>query len=380
MDTTNKSTYELDTLCLKNAFNVNYVLSASSGKYTREDVTIRINELTENKSKLQRLLNLPKVEQKSEQWYEMRRNLITASDFAQALGQGKFGTQADIFKKKVRPEDESSASFSNPFFQWGNMFEPVANDVYSILHGDVPIYEFGLIPHPTKSFFGASPDGITEYGVMVEIKCPPKRKIEVGGAVPIQYFYQIQGQLEVCSLKECDYFECQFILYKTWDEFKDAFGDSNIKGIIIENLTDDGKKVYTYSPMVSHIHNKNTNFNDIEAWVHQHTEQEFNDIKFWWLSHYNLKRVEFDKKFVDEKLSALEQVWEKVLVYRNNPQKYELEVLKKVTIENTCRMRPITDFLSVSANTKTGAKVADDKEDEKVQVPIGYSFIDDPQS
>lgn len=367
-------TYRLDKLCLDNKFNINYILSAGGGKYEREDVMNRIEYLKANQEKVEALLNIPLVEQKSEQWYEMRRNLITASDFAQALGQGKFGSQADIFKKKVRPEDESVASFSNPFFQWGNMFEPVANDVYSMLHNDVVIHEFGLLPHPTKSFFGASPDGITEYGVMVEIKCPPKRKIEVGAQVPLQYYYQIQGQLEVCGLKECDYFESQFILYKTWTEFTDAFDDNNIKGIIIEHVDSDGKKIWTYSPIISHIHGRNTNFNAINEWVEENTKNDFNDIKFWWLSHYNLKRVELDKAFVDEKLQALEQVWNKILEYRQNPQRYEIEVLKKITIENTqssfsSRARPITDFFTISdANSQTNNDVK----------TTGYSFIDDP--
>ena len=369
-------TYKLDKLCLDNKFNVSYILSAGGGQYEREDVLNRIEYLQANKSKVEDLLNIPLVEQKSEQWYEMRRNLITASDFAQALGQGKFGSQADIFKKKVRPEDESGASFSNPFFQWGNMFEPVANDVYSMLHNDVIIHEFGLLPHPTKSFFGASPDGITEYGVMVEIKCPPKRKIEIGGQVPLQYYYQIQGQLEVCGLKECDYFECQFMLYKTWDDFKEAFGDNNIKGIILEHVDNDGKKTYTYSPITSQIHKKNVDFETVEAWVHQHTEQEFHDIKFWWLSHYNLKRVELDKSFVDEKLQALEQVWNKILEYRQNPQRYEIEVLKKITIENTqSRARPITDFFTITQTQAPAPKEPSKGDDVKV---IGYSFIEDP--
>ncbi len=365
------TSYELDLLCLRNKFNVNYILSACSGKYSRKEVEERIEHLMDNKKKVQLLLDIPKIEQKSEQWYEMRRNLITASDFAQALGQGKFGTQGDVIKKKVRPEDESSASFSNPFFQWGNMFEPVANDVYSMLHCDVPILEFGLLPHPTKSFFGASPDGITDYGIMVEIKCPPKRKIEIGGDVPLQYYYQIQGQLEVCGLKECDYFECQFMLYKTWDEFKDAHGDNNIKGVIIEHLDKDGKKTWIYSPIVSHIHDKNKSFDIIDEWVKDNTENEFNDIKFWWLSHYNLQRVTLDKEFVDEKIKQLEDVWNKILYYRSNPEKYELEVLKKISIQNTqtSRTRPITDFLKIVEPVA--------KKDEILPI-TSYSFIDDP--
>jgi hypothetical protein len=44
---------------------------------------------------------------------------------------------------------------------------------------------------------------------MLEIKCPWRRRI-VEGDVPTQYYYQIQAQLAVCGLTECDFFECEF--------------------------------------------------------------------------------------------------------------------------------------------------------------------------
>ena len=47
---------------------------------------------------------------------------------------------------------------------------------------------------------GASPDGITDDGVMVEIKCPPKRKFTK--TVPPHYKMQVLGQLEVCNLDD----------------------------------------------------------------------------------------------------------------------------------------------------------------------------------
>ena len=47
----------------------------------------------------------------------------------------------------------------------------------------------------------SSPDGISELGIMLEIKCPFKIKID--GSIPEQYWMQIQGQLEVCDLEEC---------------------------------------------------------------------------------------------------------------------------------------------------------------------------------
>ena len=151
---------------------------------------------------LQKLLEIPKIVQKSEEWYRARENMISASDFAQALGKGKFGNQNQLIQKKCDPVDESAFSLTNPFFKWGNMFESVACDIYSSVN-KANSHEFGLLKHPVHKFFGASPDGISDDGVMLEIKCPLKRKI--GGDVPTQYYYQIQGQLDVCGLEECDY-------------------------------------------------------------------------------------------------------------------------------------------------------------------------------
>jgi putative phage-type endonuclease len=367
--------YEIDTLCLKYNFNPKYVSSQSMGKFTEEDVQIRIDILKHNKEIVQNLLQLPKVEQKSDEWYSMRQNLITASDFAQALGQGKFGTQGDIITKKVRPVEEASASFSNPFFKWGNMFEPIANDIYSLINYGVKVHEFGLIPHKELAFFGASPDGITDYGIMVEIKCPYKRKIVIGGKVPEQYYYQIQGQLEVCGLTECDYFECQFQEYKTYNDFLENFNDNNIKGVIIECQNQNGNgSFYKYSNIVSNLQTNSElcSCDNIKKWIEDNTVDEFINIKFWYLLHYNLKRVEIDKAFVKEKLTNLSKVWDKIVFYRENIDKYELEVLKRITINNTTRLRPITDFVKIDTNLE--------KQDIQVEQKVvsGYSFIDDP--
>ena len=75
----------------------------------------------------------------------------------------------------------------------------------------------GLIIHNQYKHIGASPDGISDLGIMLEIKCPFKRKID--GAIPEQYWMQIQGQLEVCDLEECDYLEC-----KLWEYRKNIVG------------------------------------------------------------------------------------------------------------------------------------------------------------
>lgn len=336
MDFTN-----LDMLCYKHKCNIKNIISDSNNIFSKSDVVTRIKQFKTYQKQLQHLLKLPKVEQKSQEWYKMRENLITASDFAQALGEGKFGSIEDIIKKKVRPcDDEKKFSLNNPFFKWGNLFEPVANDVYSLLHHNIKIHEFGLIGHSDLSFFGASPDGISEYGIMLEIKCPYKRKVEVGGEIPTQYYYQIQGQLEVCGLKECDYFECKFETYPNWNDFVANFEDKKIKGVIVETKENNN----FYSSIIKYdVETTTTNYtkDDIETWLEGIImNHEFTDIKFWYLSHYNLKRVVYDGDFVKTKLKDLATFWDRVLYYRQFPIKYDIEILRTLNLEECPKETP----------------------------------------
>ena len=62
---------------------------------------------------------------------------------------------------------------------------------------------------------------------MVEIKCPPKRKFTK--TVPLHYLMQVQGQLEVCDLDECDFFQVKIEEYDSFDEYcKDTFINDDI--------------------------------------------------------------------------------------------------------------------------------------------------------
>lgn len=274
---------------------------------------------------LEYLLSLPKIEQKSEEWYELRHNMITASDFAQALGQGKFGTQKQLIEKKCSSRgNETSISKSNPFFKWGNMFEPVACAIYSKMHKDIKIHDFGLIQHPKYTFFGASPDGITESGIMLEIKCPFKRKIN--GEVPKQYYYQIQGQLDVCDLDECDYFECMFDIVD-----KEIFIAYNgIKGYI--NEENDGRYIY------SNVYENDYCKNDAVL--------ENDRTKYWILKEYNTVRIKRDKCFVESKLQDLKEVWDKIIYYRKNENDFQIDILNKIQIEteSSNTMKKKTNF------------------------------------
>lgn len=274
------------------------------------DTAQRKKQISHYKAKLDQLRQIPIIEQRSAKWYDTRKNLITASDFAQALGEGKFGTQKQLYQSKCG-YDEKPFNSNLPPLKWGNMFEYVAQTIYAQRTG-TRIYEFGLIQHPTISYFGASPDGINENGIMLEIKCPYKRKIS--GEIPEQYYYQIQGQLDVCDLDECDYLECEM------KESNCFIPSKNENGLIIEIKS---KEKYIYSEV------KSWDEKDLEDWKksQMHILNE-NDVVFhyWALGRYNVLRVFRDKEFFNDKITLLKEVWDKILQYRKDEELYKKEI------------------------------------------------------
>ena len=100
--------------------------------------------------------------------------------------------------------------------EWGVKYEDVAVKLYE-LRNNTKVHEFGIMEHPTYKFISASPDGISVEGIMLEIKCPPKRKIT--GIPPRHYWMQMQIQLEVCDLEYCDFLECKITEYSGINEY-----------------------------------------------------------------------------------------------------------------------------------------------------------------
>jgi hypothetical protein len=87
------------------------------------------------------------------------------------------------------------------------------------------VEDFGCIQHPTYKFLGASPDGIIiesstgRYGRMLEIKNPVSR--EITGIPKKEYWVQMQLQMEVCNLDDCDFLETKFVEYHDFDSYRD---------------------------------------------------------------------------------------------------------------------------------------------------------------
>lgn len=148
--------------------------------------------------KVAALLQRPQWAQRTPEWYEIRRTLLTASDVAGALDIKPYASytgspRAALLQKKVE-----NKPFSNIFTMHGQKYEDEARDMMASMLGE-HVLDFGLLVHPDLPWLAASPDGITTTGKCVEIKCPLRRAIEPG-VIPHHYMPQVQVQMAVCDL------------------------------------------------------------------------------------------------------------------------------------------------------------------------------------
>lgn len=276
---------------------------AFTRELTVDSVKKRKSTIEKYRCILNHLLTLPKVEQRSEEWYCIRKNLITASDFAQAVGKGKFGTVNQFYKTKCGYE-QNNVDMTIPALKWGVRYEEVANMFYKNKM-NVEVHEFGILKHPEIDFIGASPDGISDMGIMLEIKCPWKRKKTE--TIPEQYYYQIQGQLEVCKLEECDYLECYIEEYYDRDEMKHNT-TSLYKGVIYEVKLN----VFEYGKL-----------NDLD---YERMEGTYINVYYYGIKDYFLRRVYRDKEFFQVIIVQIENVWKKVVEFRADETLYRNSV------------------------------------------------------
>lgn len=277
-------------------------------KISEKRVEQRIEKIREYLEQKELIEQMPVIEQRSENWYSIRNNLITASDFALAVGKGKFGTSKDFYRSKCGYEVKEFDSNCPPL-KWGIRYEEVANMFYKKIMG-VNVTEFGLIKHPELSFIGASPDGISDMGIMLEIKCPYRRK--KNEEIPEQYYIQIQGQLEVCNLEECDYLECYIVEFNSRNEMnKDE--DCMYKGVVFE------------------IENSKYEYGELDDLEFDRSQYE--NVYYYGIKDYFLRRVYRDKVLFGDLINLLSDVWKNVKEYRENRELYNKNVgaVKKKT-------------------------------------------------
>ena len=189
--------------------------------------------VSQRKAKIAHLKTVPQIEQRTDAWYEHYGKVLTASEFSTLFGSIK-ARRSLILSKAFPKKDERGfnrlaclTDDMNAMF-WGIRFEPVIKQIMEQKY-NCKIYEAGRITHMENGMLAASPDGILEespdpsvIGRLIEIKCPYSRVI--GGEIPYEYWVQMQIQMEVCDLDECEYLEAEILSRKANQEPVDLSG------------------------------------------------------------------------------------------------------------------------------------------------------------
>jgi putative phage-type endonuclease len=218
---------------------------------------VRKPNISEISITLDYLNSVPQPEQRTEEWFKIRHNYLTASNVWKAFSTESSRNQL-IYSKCV-PIDTSKydrVNIESPM-HWGQKYEDVSIEWYEREY-KTTVSQFGCIPHSEVEFLAASPDGINtvkssdRYGRMVEVKNIVNR--DITGIPKTEYWIQMQLQLEVCNLEECDFVETRFTEYTDSDAFMNdgtftTTFDGKTKGIMIQFLDTRGKPVYEYAPI-----------------------------------------------------------------------------------------------------------------------------------
>lgn len=151
-------------------------------------------------------------EQGSVGWLKARLGCLTASRMADAMDFLKNGKESEKRRKlkidilSERLTDMATETYVTPAMQWGIEQEANARAMYEERTGNL-VRPCGFAIHDSIEFFGASPDGLVDIGLL-EIKCPTSAKYlewYLAGEVPEQHKPQMLAQMAVTNRPWCDF-------------------------------------------------------------------------------------------------------------------------------------------------------------------------------
>ncbi len=236
------------------------LVSSALSIFTREAENLGWKQLSleQRKAKVKHIQESPQIPQRSEEWYRNYGKVLTASEFSALFLQNK--RRKDLVYSKARPSQDMTTNYRTACpteemnaIGWGIRFEPVVKLLLE--HKEKwTIYEPGRLNHPTNTHLAASPDGVIassghaeQVARLVEIKCPYSRAL--GGEIPSDYWIQMQIQMEVCDIDECEYVECDFVSRRAKQETNPDLSETTYQGVIFllkEIVEDDEPFEYRY--------------------------------------------------------------------------------------------------------------------------------------
>lgn len=284
-----------------------------SFKYTIASDNVAIEKDITNK--IEYLKSVPQPEQRTPEWYAFRQNVLTASNIWKIFSTPNTNNQLIYEKCLPQEEDKYTNQYTNTSspMHWGQRFEPVSVMYYESTY-NAKIDDFGCIPHKTIKCLAASPDGINvtkesgRYGRMLEVKNIVNRVID--GVPKMEYWIQMQVQMEVCDLDECDFLETRFVEYNSESEFNNDFSVSSFHKGLIMYFNNGGKPLYEYSKW-------GAKREEIEQWegemVEKHKDLLLVQNIYWKLEEVSCVLVLRNKLWFDVAKPMIENTWDTIV-------------------------------------------------------------------
>ena len=311
------------------------------------------------KKKLDYLTKIPQPEQRTEEWYEFRHGVLTASNIWKVFGTSRM--QNEIIYEKCVDIDKNKFNNINTEtpMHWGQKYEDVSIKWYENEY-KTKISEFGCIPHKKHKFIAASPDGINTdknsklYGRMLEVKNIVNR--EINGIPKLEYWIQMQIQMEVCELNECDFLETKFIEYESKEDFEldinfNLSKDNKQKGIIMYFL-EENKPIYEYAPL-------NITKDDFNVWE-TNTMNKYDTISwrkniYWKLEKVSCVLVLRNKLWFNLVFPKIENIWniikkERIEGFEHRSPKRKEKINKKNNNNNNSLGKCLIDTNKIFKN------------------------------
>ena len=272
------------------------------------------------RAKITYLQNLEQSEQRTPEWYVFRHNTLTASNIWKTFMSEATRNQL-IFEKcePINPDKFRHISINSPM-HWGQKYEPLSVMYYEMLQ-NTKIGDFGCIQHKDFPFIAASPDGINIcesspiYGRMLEIKNIVNRVID--GNPKLEYWIQMQIQMETCDLNECDFLETKFTEYESEEAFEEdgsfnLTSDAQMKGIILQFMKNN-IPYYEYAPL-------NQSRQEFQAWeintMEKNTSLTWIKNLYWKLEKVSCVLVLRNKSWFNAAMPYIRAIWETIKIER----------------------------------------------------------------
>jgi putative phage-type endonuclease len=283
--------------------------------------------------RVKQLQKRPQPQQRTSEWFEQRQTKITASEAASCLFKSEkvckkyietfkltnfklnenecvnpYESREDYIIKKCSAFYGENVFRDTPHTLWGKKYEEVATRLYRKLH-NTKVIEFGLLNHSRLKWLAASPDGITEDGIMLEIKCPKSRKIDVQ-APTLYYYIQMQIQLECTNLDQCDFLECEIKECENEEEWINyQLQENQFKGIV---LGTQDNYIYPPDPLNSD--------DDYLLWKNENNELL---PSYYIITKYNIMHIKRDREWFELNKKDMKDVWEIVQKLQSNKEDFE---------------------------------------------------------